>query len=582
MQKNQFHYWLKKLSFIAKIVTLATVNFLLNPIVVSGQNLPTPPLPEELQRTQPQPLSPLPEIIPQSPNPPSFLPLSPEAIPGKILVTGKILVKRFEILGNTVFNPEEITRLTQPYTLRRISFVELLEVPQKITQLYVDNGYITSGAVILPQTIEDRVVKIQIIEGKLEDIQISGLKRLNPNYIRRRLEIATKAPLNQNKLLNALQVLQLDPLIANISAELSAGIEPNTSLLQIEVEEADAFSVALNFDNNRVPTVGTFRRQIALNHNNLFGYGDRFIVSYVNTDGSDALDNLNYEFPINARNGKIRLAHNRTSSKIIQEPFDRLNIKNRTRRYEIGSSQPLFQSLNQEMIVGITLSQETTITRFGDDLPFPNTGNATVENDQTKVTVLRLFQNFTMRDQRQVLGLRSQLNFGLDALDSTIDPILPDSRFVSWQGQAEYFRLLSSSTSFYVRSDLQLANDHLVSLEKFTLGGGLSVRGYSQNALIGDNGFFISTEIRQKIASIEKSQATFELVPFVDLGKVWNTQSRIPQPKTTLLSVGIGFRASVGDNLLARIDWGIPLVELDSLGDSLQENGIYFSLQTRF
>ena len=75
MQKNQFHYWLKKLSFISKIVTLATVNFLLNPIVISGQNLPTPPLPEELQRTQPQPLSPLPEIIPQSPQS-SFLPSS--------------------------------------------------------------------------------------------------------------------------------------------------------------------------------------------------------------------------------------------------------------------------------------------------------------------------------------------------------------------------------------------------------------------------------------------------------------------------------------------------------------------------
>lgn len=168
MQKNESHCCFKKLSFISKIVILATVNFLLIPSVVRGQNLPTPPLPGELQPTQPQPLSPLPEIIPKSQLPSSFIPLSPEAIPGEILV------KRFEILGNTVFNPEEITRLIQSYTLRRISFVELLEVPQKITQLYVDNGYITSGAVILPQTIEDRVVKIQIIEGTLEDIQISG------------------------------------------------------------------------------------------------------------------------------------------------------------------------------------------------------------------------------------------------------------------------------------------------------------------------------------------------------------------------------------------------------------------------
>ena len=569
MPNNKSHY-------IFKIVSLATVNFLFNPMVVKGQNLPTPPLPQQSQPSQPEPLSPLPIIIPKPQNPPSFVPLSPEAIPGEILV------KRFEIVGNTVFAPEEISSITKPYTLKRISFIDLLEVPRKITELYVENGYITSGAVILPQTIEDRVVKIQIVEGKLEDIKISGLKRLNPNYIRRRLEIATKAPLNQNKLLNALQVLQIDPLIANISAELSAGIEPNTSLLQIEATEADAFSVSLNLDNNRVPTVGTFRRQIALNHNNLFGQGDRFTVSYVNTDGSNALDNLNYEIPLNARNGKIRLAHNRTGSKIIQEPFDSLDIKNKTRRYEIGYTQPLFQSLNQEMLLGIILSQETTITKFGDDIPFPNTGNATNRENETKVTVLRLFQNFTARYRQQVVVLRSQFNFGLDALDSTIDSELPDSRFVSWQGQGEYFRLLSSSTSLYVRSDLQLANENLVSLEKFSLGGGFSVRGYSQSALVADNGFFISTEIRNQIASIDKSKISFELIPFVDFGKVWNTKKRISQPVNTLLSVGIGFKATVGDNLTARIDWGIPLVELDSVGDSLQENGIYFSLQTKF
>ena len=569
-------YWFWRiLLFIYLTVILSPAILLFASSTVQGQNLPTPPLPEQPQLSPPEPLAPQPEIIPPGEIHSPSLPLPPEAIPGEILV------KRFEIVGNTVFDPEEITRLTKPYTLRAISFVELLEVPRKITELYIENGYITSGAVILPQTIEDRVVKIQIISGKLEAIEISGLNRLNPDYIRRRLEIATQAPLNQNKLLNALQVLQLDPLIENITAELSAGIAPNTSLLQIAVTEADAFSVALNLDNNRVASVGTLRRQIAVNHHNLFGQGDRFNVSYVNTDGSNALDNLSYEIPLNARNGKIRITHNRSESEIVQEPFDLLAIENRTRRYEIAYTQPFVQSLNQEASAGIMLSQETTITRFGDDLPFPNTGNATDEEDETKVTVLRLFQDFISRDQQQVLALRSQFNFGLEALDGTIDSELPDSRFVSWQGQAQYLRLLSPQTTLYLRSQLQLANDNLVSLEKFSLGGGLSVRGYSQSALIGDNGFFISTEVRHNIATIQDPEVTFALIPFIDFGKVWNTKQAIPQSVNTLLAVGIGFQASVDDHLTARVDWGIPLIELDSLGDSLQENGVYFSLQTK-
>ncbi len=587
MGKSKSYSLRKKLPFIATTIIISIAYSSIKPIIVQGQNLPSPPLPQRQQPSTPERLSPLPEIFP-SPDVsnPSFV-LPPEGIPGTILI------KRFEIVGNTVFDPEEITRLTEPYTLRQISFIELQEVTRKISQLYRENGYITSGAVILPQIIEDRVVKVQILEGKLEDIEILGLKRLNPDYVRRRLEIATQAPLNQNRLLNALQVLQFDPLIANISAELSAGIEPGTSLLQVEVTEADTFSVTLNLDNNRVPSVGTFRRGIAVNHNNFLGQGDRFNVSYVNTDGSDTLDNLSYEIPINARNGKIRIAHGRGDSTIIQEPFDSLDIRNKTRRYEISYTQPIIQSLNQEAIVGIRFSQETSRTRFLDDEPFPNTGNAINEDGETKVNVLQLFQNFVSRDQKQVLALRSQFNFGLDILDSTIDEVqagsrrstldseLADSRFVSWQGQAQYLRLLSPQTTLYIRSQLQLANDSLVSLQKFSLGGALSVRGYSQNALVGDNGLFISTEILNNIATIENQEITFELIPFVDFGKVWNTKTSLPESVNTLLSMGIGFQVSLGNNLTGRIDWGIPLIEFSSLGDSLQENGVYFSIQTQ-
>jgi len=44
----------------------------------------------------------------------------------------------------------------------------------------------------------------------------------------------------------------------------------------------------------------------------------------------------------------------------------------------------------------------------------------------------------------------------------------------------------------------------------------------------------------------------------------------------TLLSVGLGLRCQYGERLTVRIDWGIPLIQLE-LGDrSLQEQGIYF------
>ena len=47
---------------------------------------------------------------------------------------------------------------------------------------------------------------------------IEGLDRLNPGYVRSRLKIATSAARNRDELLNALQLLQLDPLIDNLAA----------------------------------------------------------------------------------------------------------------------------------------------------------------------------------------------------------------------------------------------------------------------------------------------------------------------------------------------------------------------------
>ena len=66
----------------------------------------------------------------------------------------------------------------------------------------------------------------------------------------------------------------------------------------------------------------------------------------------------------------------------------------------------------------------------------------------------------------------------------------------------------------------------------------------------------------------------------MDFGKVWNTDN-VVLDKNTLVSIGIGLRLQVSDFFAARLDWGIPLVDLEVDGDSLQENGVYFSLELK-
>ncbi len=547
---------------------------LLFPTSIQAQTVPLPASPKQPELKESELLPSQPEILPtpEQPSPTPQLPTTP--------IPDPILVRKFEVIGNTVFTQAELNRVLKDYTLGPISFSELLEAQRAVTQLYLDNGYITSGAFIPPQDIDNRVVKIQVIEGIVEAIEVTGLKRLNTSYVRSRLEIATGPPLNQNKLLNALQLLRLDPLIGNLSAELAAGVRPGSSILEVKVQEEDAFSVALGIDNYNTPSVGTDRRLVRISHDNLVGWGDRISAFYYNTDGRNSLDELSYTIPVNPRNGTIRFRFSYTDSDIIEEPFNELDIESQARRYNLTYRQPVYQTPRDDVAIGFTFSRQESETSLR-DTPFPLSRGSN-EEGETRISALRFFQEYTNRGERQVFALRSQFSIGIDAFDATINSEdgIPDSKFFSWRGQAQYLRQLTPDIGLLLRSDVQVTDRPLLPLEQFSLGGAFTVRGYRQDALVTDNGFFASAELRTTIARIPKWSTTIQLTPFTDFGIAWNNNG-LELDKNTLVSVGIGLRLLVSDYFTARLDWGIPLVDLEDSGDSLQENGIYFSIELR-
>lgn len=256
---------------------------------------------DNIQQTQNSPLRipPPQDVQPPSPrqpppSPPRILPPPSELLKPSQPITpsdeqpalrGLIFrVEQFQITGNTVFSDEKLTELLKEFTQEPINFEKLLEARSKINQLYLDEGYITSGAFIPEQTLDDGVVEIQIVEGKLEDIKITGLRKLKPNYIRSRIGLGASTPLNREDLLGALQVLQINPLIQNLEAKLSPGSRLGNSLLSIEVTEADSFNTQITLDNARSPSVGSFRRQVQVREGNLLGLGDSISAAYSNTE----------------------------------------------------------------------------------------------------------------------------------------------------------------------------------------------------------------------------------------------------------------------------------------------------------
>jgi hemolysin activation/secretion protein len=332
--------------------------------------------------------------------------------------------------------------------------------------------------------------------------------------------------------------------------------------------------------------VSTFRRRADVQYDNLLGFGDTIRVGYTNTDGSDDIE-ANYRLPINARNGSLSFNFSTTSSDIVEPPFDELDIDSKSRNYELTLRQPLIQTakqgVSQEFALGLTLARRESDTKLlGVGFPLSDGAN---NDGETRLSVLRFFQDYNQRQPRQVFSARSQFSLGVDWFDATVNGEDPDSRFLAWRGQLLWLRLLGSQNRnlqstprLLVRSDLQLAATSLVALEQFSLGGQASVRGYRQDALLTDNGALVSAELQLPVLRTSDT-GQVEVIPFLDAGTVWNSSGEKNPDRNFLASVGLGLRWQEGDRFAARLDWGYPLVDIDSRDRTWQENGLYFSLE---
>ena len=537
--------------------------------------LPPNPLPDTDRDRRITPLPPLEDFLDTPPN------QLPETENPELEMTFE--VEKFRLEGNTVLEETEVEAIFNKYRDRPISFAELLELETELTQLYTNNGYINSGVIIPAQNVSRGTVILQAVEGAIDEISVNVDGRLKESYIRSRLTRGAKTPLNIEQLQEALQLLQLNPLVESINAELSVGRSRDRWMLDVNVNQGNAFNPALFVNNNRTPSVGSFQRGLELNHDNVLGYADRFSFIFKDTDGSDDYD-VSYRIPVNSLDGTVGLRYRNVDSNVIEGDFEELDIESQTDEFELTLRQPLLirasAESTEEFALGLEFSRQTNEVTLRNE-PFPDLSPGADDDGETKISALRFFQDWTRRTRQDVLAARSQLSAGIDIFDATVNEGMPDSKFIAWRGQVQWLRQLDSSSNInlLLRSDIQLSSDDLVPLERFSLGGVESVRGYRQDVLLGDSGVFASAELRIPVYRWSNGQNSLSAVPFVDFGSIWsNSDDRDPE-ENTVGSIGVGLKLDLIDTLSARIDYGIPFVEVSDSDDTLQEQGVYFSLE---
>lgn len=129
------------------------------------------------------------------------------------------------------------------------------------------------------------------------------------------------------------------------------------------------------------------------------------------------------------------------------------------------------------------------------------------------------------------LSARAVWSAGIGGLGATMHSAdLPDSQFHSGYLSVQWLHLLGPRAgSVYARGEAQLSNDGLLPLEKFSLGGVNSVRGYRRSRYVRDEGWSASFEYRLPLVRLAVPRVSrrgndgqLSLVLFVDAGRAWN------------------------------------------------------------
>jgi len=509
--------------------------------------------------------------------------LPPAPKPAPAPEQGSLQIKQVLFTGNAAVSNAELQKITQPFLNRLLTARDLEELRSRITSVYVDAGYVNSGAIIPPQSVANGVLQITVVEGELTQVRLEGMGRLREDYLRDRLLIGAGSPLNFKKLQESYQVLLADPLIERLNGSLLPGAHPGESVLTVKVTRARPYQLYADADNYTTPIVGGYTGRIGGWVDNLTGFGERVDAHFMATDGSLGV-NTGIELPLNAYDTRASFRYSNTAASLIEKPINRLDIKTHVVGYEGGLSQPIYRSPGLDLKAGINFSvRQSDSTLLGQSFSF--TEGLPSNEGTTQVTALRLWQQYVQQGTNNVFVARSTFSKGVNALGSTIqhDSLLPSSEFFSWLGQTQYsHRVMDNGAHIVLKGTVQQAADPLLPLERFAVGGVYSVRGYRENYYVRDNGFSSGLEFRYPLFGGEPAaKHSLFLIPFMDYGGAWNnpTLSNLNPEKDYLHSVGIGFDWHYR-HMNTEFFWAHDIANKNSLtgARNIQDDGIHFKV----
>lgn len=411
------------------------------------------------------------------------------------LNTAFFSVKGVRIVGVTVFSAPKLEALTPDLTGENRTLRQLQIAAARITAHYRRAGYTLARAYLPQQTMQDGVVTIEVLEGKLEGVRIDNASRLSTEAVQSRLSSVKAGDVfNKSSSERALLLLSDTPGAGVVDSRFAPGTQRGESVLVTRLEGAPLIAGRVEADNHGGLYTGRNRLGVSADLNSVLGLGERFSGKVLASDAELYNARLAAQLPV-GRDGLTLGAAVSHNTYALGDTFRALDAVGRSSTAELNLRYPWVRSVDFNVYTQVGYEYR----KLKDDVR----ATATVTEKHAHVGTLSAFGD--ARDglggggltQATVMLSQGQLGFdspGAEAIDA--QGAKTAGSYSKVYLSAERQQRLPAEFMLNLSLRGQWTDGNLDSSEKFSLGGPYGVRAFASSEALGDRGWLGSIELR--------------------------------------------------------------------------------------
>ncbi|MBP6986217.1 MAG: ShlB/FhaC/HecB family hemolysin secretion/activation protein [Alphaproteobacteria bacterium] len=407
----------------------------------------------------------------------------------------KFFIQDIRLEGSTKLTPDEYNPIFQKYLNKNITISQINEILRDLTNAYIQQGYLTSRVYLPAQDLKSGILKICVLEGHVESLNVTRNGEKNTP--------AFAFPNREGDILNIRdleqgidQINRLSSYDAKIS--LDAGKQDGGSDVHIQTVQKFPVSVRMGVDNYGSKSTGVRQIDVQTTYDNLFGLYDSWGVD-IRRD-ADFLDKnhftKSYGFQSSIPFGyyTVRYFGNR---------FDyRSTVKGRAQDFQFSGKTRTHKIETEALIHRDSLSKTLLTTSLTTKNTRNFVGDVELSVGSQRLTLL----SFSFGHLRRIMGGAFYGSLtqttGIHGFKASKNENMqrsgPRPQFNKLSTDISYtkpFSFFPLDLNISTRNCAQYSRQTLFSSERISFGGAQTVRGFQQNGLAGDVGFYSRNEL---------------------------------------------------------------------------------------